>query len=379
MESDPGAAASGSFHIIGWIGMKAFRRILLWVGLVGIILLAVLSVIGAFLGSARAGELFNSVPLAVLWGLLAILLAAGFLVGLKRVIKRPAPAIMHLACAMIICGAMWGSRAGHCLQAQLFGGQKVAEGYMFVRRGVAEQTVRNSEGTKVIGQLPFALKLKEFTIEYYPPDDPKWRLYCLIQPPGRGGEALTERIPWQLGKELNVPYTDVRIKVLQCLESPPAHRGCPFQLSVKLRITRGPDTGTVRAVVREGWDGASLPLDLVFADEEAWRRAGAPRLIVKKPPRQVKDYISDLAVIRNGRQVERKLVEVNHPLHYGGYHFYQSDYDEQHGQYTVLKAQSDSGLYVVYAGFALLCAGAAWRFWFAPMMGATKNRAGRWR
>ncbi len=39
-----------------------------------------------------------------------------------------------------------------------------------------------------------------------------------------------------------------------------------------------------------------------------------------------KDYKSWLTVIKNGREVMRKVIEVNEPLKYGGYTFYQSSY-----------------------------------------------------
>jgi hypothetical protein len=42
--------------------------------------------------------------------------------------------------------------------------------------------------------------------------------------------------------------------------------------------------------------------------------------------RIVKDYISELEIVRNGNVVAAKNVEVNHPLHYGGYHFFQRSY-----------------------------------------------------
>ena len=64
-----------------------------------------------------------------------------------------------------------------------------------------------------------------------------------------------------------------------------------------------------------------------------------------------------------GREVMSKVIEVNKPLHYGGYHFYQSDYDHKFGRYTILSIASDSGLYVVYVGFALLGIGIFVHFW----------------
>ena len=79
--------------------------------------------------------------------------------------------------------------------------------------------------------------------------------------------------------------------------------------------------------------------------------------------RPIKDFISDIDVVRDGKVVASKEIEVNKPLHYGGYHFYQSSYDAENEQYTVLSVVSDTGLYLVYAGYILLLAGVFWHFW----------------
>jgi hypothetical protein len=75
------------------------------------------------------------------------------------------------------------------------------------------------------------------------------------------------------------------------------------------------------------------------------------------------DYISSLAVIENDKIVAEKDVEVNHPLHYGGYYFYQHSYDTQAGRYSVLMVVSDTGLGLVYTGYVMLSAGVIWQFW----------------
>jgi hypothetical protein len=77
----------------------------------------------------------------------------------------------------------------------------------------------------------------------------------------------------------------------------------------------------------------------------------------------VKDYVSELEVIQDGKVVADKDIEVNHPLAFGGYHFYQADYDHDAGQYTILSVYSDTGLRLVFAGYWMLCLGAIWHLW----------------
>jgi hypothetical protein len=85
--------------------------------------------------------------------------------------------------------------------------------------------------------------------------------------------------------------------------------------------------------------------------------------------RMIKDYFSDLEVVENGQVVERKTIEVNYPLYYGGYFFYQDSYDSAEMRYTVLRVTSARGLVAVFLGFALVVAGSFWHFWIPRRRG----------
>lgn len=91
-------------------------------------------------------------------------------------------------------------------------------------------------------------------------------------------------------------------------------------------------------------------------------------------PRMPRDYFSDVVVVEDGKEIIQKTIEVNHPLHYGGYHFYQYSYDEVAGRYTILSVTSDSGLYAVFGGYWLLCIGILWRFWLTPAIKYIKRK-----
>jgi cytochrome c biogenesis protein ResB len=80
-------------------------------------------------------------------------------------------------------------------------------------------------------------------------------------------------------------------------------------------------------------------------------------------PEYVRAYISDVQVIKDGNVVAEKSIKVNHPLHFGGYHFYQSFFDTEGHRYTVLSIVSDTGLNLVYAGYLMLGIGVFWHFW----------------
>lgn len=81
----------------------------------------------------------------------------------------------------------------------------------------------------------------------------------------------------------------------------------------------------------------------------------------------IRNYDSEVVVLQSGREVLRKVIKVNKPMHYGGYHFYQEGYDVHSQQYTILLVKSDAGLSFVYAGFVLICAGAFWACYAGPL------------
>jgi cytochrome c biogenesis protein ResB len=83
---------------------------------------------------------------------------------------------------------------------------------------------------------------------------------------------------------------------------------------------------------------------------------------------QIYNYCSVVTIIENGKEILNKTIKVNEPLHYGGYHFYQNSYDSQRQRYTILQVTSDNGLYVVYAGYWMLCIGVLWHFWFNKIL-----------
>jgi cytochrome c biogenesis protein ResB len=91
--------------------------------------------------------------------------------------------------------------------------------------------------------------------------------------------------------------------------------------------------------------------------------------------RVIRDYISELQIIENNKVVAEKDIEVNHPLRFGGYHFYQSSYDDKAEQYTVLQVVSDTGLYVVYAGYWMLCIGVIWHMWLRHIFSRSKTKS----
>ena len=325
--------------------MSRFRRGLMWAGLIAIILLIFLSIYGAFVGAERAKDFFNSLPLSVYWLALTVMLIAG--VGsFRRLVRVPSLLLIHLGCILVLVGAMWGSNAGHELQRRVSGIDKFPAGEMVIFEGYSENrvTMENNERTK---KLPFIIRLKDFRLEYYEPE------YLQIQ----SREEQRWKIPVKINTEFSLGADLGAVTVVRVFEN--------------FKITIDGDKRTAYDDPRPGYNPA-LEVQIKHPDgtvrtqyafEHSPGHIHTEDKFLLRYQRTISDYVSELQVIKNKEVVAEKNIEVNHPLHFGGYHFYQHYYDARAGQYTLLMVVSDSGLNVVYAGFLMLCIGVFWQLW----------------
>ncbi len=230
--------------------------------------LVYLSILSAFYGSAKASAFFNSIGMAAFWlALLAALVVSFFI--FKPLRRSLGPMLIHLACILILGASMWSSLRGHELRRQHLGENRIYEGYLVLHEGASEARLITKDQTSVLGELPFHLALKKFTIVYHPSNR--------------------------------------------------------------------------------------------FGDIQ---------------PRQFRSNV--LFVSPEGKQLDDKTISVNHPVSFGGYHFYQSSYGrDHHGTYSVLHVRAFSGLHVIYAGYTMLCLGLVWSLWVRTLLPVIHSYRGR--
>jgi len=368
--------------------MARYRRVVLWAALVFIAALFILSVYGSFLGAEKARAVVNTPPVGIYWVLFIVLLAVGILL-FKRLLRSPGLLAMHLGCILVFCGGLWASKAGHRLQATVLGRHKIPSGRVRIYEGLSEnrvvdqqalvayvpepnnnvllyeftpegEWVHDDQGRPIVVgpddprvfTLPFDIHLEDFRLEYYDPP----QLYVeteagqdwQIDPVERGAQ-------YNLGEAGVLTILDVydNFKVAN-------HNGqmVPYD---------DPGPGSNPAVwVQIDMPDGTQERHFVFAQFPGHQRDDQKfTLHYTAGGGMIKDYFSDLQIIQDGRVVLEKTIEVNDPLHYGGYHFYQSGYDP-HGRYTVLSVTSDSGLPLVWTGYILLVAGIIWHQWATP-------------
>jgi len=315
-----------------------------WAALMLIGALFFLSIYGAFLGSYRAKTLFNSPPLIVIW----LTLTVGLIISLavsRRLLRNVGLLLIHLGLISVLAGAMWGSAGAHNLRDSLLGIRKCQTGEMVVYEQQAEKHVVY-ENEKTF-ELPFSIKLKDFRIEYYKSE------YLQIQ--SSGGRSWT--VPVEIGREVFLAPDLGSITVLRSFEN------------FKIKID-----GDKRVATDNDGSGSNPALEVQLKDpngntttryvfERFTAHARPEDKLVLGYYRTPRDYISDLQVTKDDKILAEKSVEVNHPLHFGGYHFYQHSYDSDNEQYIVLMVVSDSGLFPVYAGYVMLLVGVFQHFW----------------
>jgi len=328
--------------------MSRFRRGLMWAGLIAIILLIFLSIYGAFVGAERAKDFFNSLPLSVYWLALTVMLIAG--VGsFRRLVRVPSLLLIHLGCILVLVGAMWGSNAGHELQRRVSGIDKFPRGNMVIYEGRSTNLVQLEDDMPIdsFGELPFSIRLKDFRLEYYEP------AYLQIQ----SREEQRWKIPVKINTEFSLGADLGTVTIVKAFEN--------------FKITIDGDKRTAFDAPQPGYNPA-LEVQIKHPDGTVRTQYAFKRFpghihtedkFLLRYQRTISDYVSELQVIKNKEVVAEKSIEVNHPLHFGGYHFYQHYYDAQAGRYTILMVVSDSGLNVVYAGFLMLCIGVFWQLW----------------
>jgi hypothetical protein len=117
-------------------------------------------------------------------------------------------------------------------------------------------------------------------------------------------------------------------------------------------------------VVHEGGAADTLVLSPLFG--EPIRHEGIEYVTTFQRERDIEDYKSEVKVFEEGREVMAKTIEVNHPLVYGGWAIYQQSYNETDWTWTGFEVVRDPGLWVVYAGFVMMCLGSIYVFYVKP-------------
>ncbi|MHC5179537.1 MAG: cytochrome c biogenesis protein ResB, partial [Planctomycetota bacterium] len=324
--------------------------------------LTVFSVYGAFIGAGRAQLFFNSMPMAVFWCALATLLVIGFLVyaSLK---KRIALLLIHFGCVLVLAGGMYGSEKGHAVSeftAAMSGRlmdrlrpsqedtaasgdyQSFMKGMMTLHEGQISDRVALETEMKT-AQLPFSIRLKEASIEYY--DEPAIIFYLSEEEYYLIPIEVSETVlPDDRGTVVfNAAYKNFKMT----------------QQDGQMKPSDSPEPG-----YNPAYELTYFPKDqppqpfFVFERFGMHAMPGQTFQAEFVPPRMIRDYKSTLQVMDGGELVKEMTIEVNKPLYYGGYHFYQNTFSYDHlGPISGVMVASARGVWVVFGGYGLIFVG----------------------
>ena len=306
------------------------------------------SIYGAFVGAERASVFFNSTPMVIFWCLLLLVFMVGFFVY-ASLRKRFSLLLIHAGCVLVLAGGMVGSQRGHILLNRLLQKHSFTKGNISLHQGQSSNQV-TLDADAGVGELPFTIGLKEAFIEYY--DKPTIRFYVR--------EGVHFDIPAAVGEMIELSDGQGTVQVIG------AYRNFKMrQVSGRMTPYESTEPG-VNPAYELTFTPTGKPPETFFVFERFPMHAMGGRSYRAEyvAPRVVKDYKSTLQVIDKGHLVKETTIEVNKPLYYGGYHFYQSTFAyDPSGPVSGISVSSARGVWVVFVGYAMIFIGLVLQFW----------------
>jgi cytochrome c biogenesis protein ResB len=293
--------------------------------------------------------------------------------GPKR-IRVAGSLLTHLSLLLVLIGGtirgLWGDK-----------------GTLDLREG---QTTNRFIGQRGPVSLPFSVRLVDFNVEWYGAAADRAqpaRDRLLVSWPEQN---LTNAFPVLVGRRHEVrsraaPHTNLAFTIAILRQEPDFFIDAATR-EVGSRSAEPNNPAVLVSVTGEGrtterWVFARFPdfdARSSAADKVPLRFRYLPSTPADAhPPQQVKEYRSQVQILREGSVVQEKSIKVNLPLSYGGYTLYQFSYDPRDLAFTSLQIVRDPGVAVVYAGFALMMAGLTVVFWLAPSMETAARQKAR--
>ena len=212
-----------------------------------------------------------------------------------------------------------------------------------------------SSGRSELIDMDFAIGLRKFEMEEYPPK------LMLIDSAGRG---LPLKRPWQYSIETTpatTQYADWQFSVLEHLPF-----GAPVVSKDSIHFVQYGTKGAAHGVKVharnlktgkecEGWITAGSYL----IPHRGLELDSATTLVM--PQLETKQYRSEVFVIAPDGTKEEATIAVNQPLRFKGWYIYQLNYDQEKGRWSntsVFELVRDPWLPLVYIGFAMMLLGA---------------------
>ncbi len=142
-------------------------------------------------------------------------------------------------------------------------------------------------------------------------------------------------------------------------------RFIPSAIKKREEYNRADDYENPVAMITWTRNGRSESYTVAASSERAtFLDNGRVALLLRNKETTPKAYRSHVTVLKDGQPVKTHTLKVNSPLVFGGYYFYQSNYDPKDPTYSGVLVVRDPGVYIVFFGFFLLVVGGILRFYF---------------
>lgn len=213
------------------------------------------------------------------------------------------------------------------------------------------QLVWNAEtGDDQMIELPFALQLKRFVVEYYPPK------LALVNKEGDLYEVRGDELaPVEGNKTIQLGPYSVHIHEF--------YEDAFIMGDTIINHDNLPGTAVAALVSVNGRSGMHWLSPGSYMFEGTWMKLHPDTLLVLADPAASYYGSEVLLYTKSGIAGEERTIAVNAPLKAEGWDIYQHSYDSFKGKdspYSVFMVVSDPWLPIVYAGIFMMIAGAVW-------------------
>ena len=291
------------------------------------------TLIGGLIQNFFLYDLFHSFWFASLLILTAVSL---FLVLVKRNPFRATQwgfLLSHGGIILILAGAIGGYFTSESGMINLNEGQS-ANSVVLTKNGALTGFKRD---------LGFDLKLQDFQVEYYPAE---YKIYAYRLDSAKKEYTAEGSYKLKQGKKYKIPGTDTTLFI---------------------RSAESGDTASAQ-ILASGPNGMYEATLTDHPTAPTYLNHGEIAVLIDKRNQEAKDYRSILSIYENGIERKRATVQVNQPLKYKGFTFYQANFDPENPAYSGIQMVRDPALGFVYAGFVMMSLGVIFIFYIRPRM-----------
>lgn len=180
---------------------------------------------------------------------------------------------------------------------------------------------------------------------------------------------VVENAYWELNRKYEIGNTGHQLRLLKFYPS----------FAIKEEVVQRSEELKNPALFIETSGPLGTASEWLFARDARpwWYEDGNFALLYQEQQEMIKDFKSTLKIIDGGKTALTKTIEVNDPLSYKGFDFYQANYDPNNPRFSGIQITSHPGIPVVYAGFGVLCFGVVFIFYIKPLIKRYRKNKGK--